>query len=137
MPVKVDDTLLESKGLSQGMGNYPDLILAKRDGQKRIDDLNLAHANVVNLNTKQIAAQDLLDSKTKEKNAAVQAAKEAVVQVQEACKVGVRRRQGYAEDVQDRRSKAEDRRGLGSIPRSHGWPRSSQWRRAYRKWYDT
>jgi len=84
MPVKVDRALIQSEGLLGGLNNNRDILTGKGNGQKRIDDLTLAHANVVDLNTKQITAQTFMENMTTNKNAMLLAAKEAVAQVDDA-----------------------------------------------------
>jgi len=86
MPVKVDNALVQSEGLGKALDNHKEAIVTKGNGQKRIDDLNSSHQNLVKTNSSQISAQTKMEGRTTEKNNAVQAVKDAVASVDNAAK---------------------------------------------------
>ena len=84
MPVIIDRTLVQSEALKEGLNNYQIIITSKVNGQKRIDDLNLFHQNLVTANSSQMAAETQMEVRTAQKNSTLKAVKDAVAEVEEA-----------------------------------------------------
>ena len=86
MPVEVDNLLEQAEGLTQALNNHKDVITAKGNGQKKIDDLGSSYQNLIKNNSSQIAAETFMEQKTQAKNGAIQSAQDVITQIQEAAK---------------------------------------------------
>lgn len=88
MPVIVDDMLEQANGLAKGLDNHKEIIIARPNGQKKIDDLNSSHEDLIKKNSSQIAAENFMEQKTAEKDNAIQAVKDTIAQIHEAVQSG-------------------------------------------------